>query len=270
MIRYSNAAALVANDLDDKGNHGSRGMAIKVYDVGEEVLLEDQGCKNQDFLMINQPMFAFANIEDYLALNQVLIQHNDSPLPFFADVPGILQKLANSPQDLTAAEKRKLRSAEILKIIQNTVDSEDANPLQMQYFGAAPFLFGDDKVMKFSAKPVLPETPTKFPENPGGNYLREALSNTMQQQANVVFKFLVQVQDYSEELEIENTSAHWDEAKYEFKQVAEILIESPQELTNCENLEFNPWHSLPEHRPIGGINRLRESVYITSAEERRG
>ena len=31
----------------------------------------------------------------------------------------------------------------------------------------------------------------------------------------------------------------------------------------CDNLSFNPWHSLPEHRPIGGINRLRKAVYET-------
>ncbi|MEK1942330.1 MAG: hypothetical protein AAAB16_18325, partial [Pseudomonas sp.] len=24
---------------------------------------------------------------------------------------------------------------------------------------------------------------------------------------------------------------------------------------------FNPWHALPEHRPLGGINRLRKAVY---------
>jgi hypothetical protein len=29
----------------------------------------------------------------------------------------------------------------------------------------------------------------------------------------------------------------------------------------CDNLSFNPWHALAAHRPIGGINRLRKSVY---------
>ena len=29
-----------------------------------------------------------------------------------------------------------------------------------------------------------------------------------------------------------------------------------------ENLSFTPWHSLPEHRPIGGINRVRKAVYL--------
>ena len=29
----------------------------------------------------------------------------------------------------------------------------------------------------------------------------------------------------------------------------------------AEHLSFTPWHSLPEHRPIGGVNRIRKTVY---------
>ena len=32
-------------------------------------------------------------------------------------------------------------------------------------------------------------------------------------------------------------------------------------MQHCENLSFNPWHSLPAHRPLGGINRARKVVY---------
>jgi hypothetical protein len=30
-----------------------------------------------------------------------------------------------------------------------------------------------------------------------------------------------------------------------------------------ESLSYNPWHSLPAHRPLGGINRARKVVYTT-------
>ena len=78
-IRYSNAAVLREDDLKaadptkpDARSNGSRGMAVKVLDVGGEMLSEDQGRANQDFLMINTPEFAFANVRDYLRLNRVL------------------------------------------------------------------------------------------------------------------------------------------------------------------------------------------------------
>lgn len=30
----------------------------------------------------------------------------------------------------------------------------------------------------------------------------------------------------------------------------------------CQDLAFNPWRALPEHRPLGGINRVRREVYV--------
>ena len=174
---FSNAAALVKADIDDEGNHGSRGMAVKVLDVGGEVLQEDRGEHSQDFLMINQPIFAFANTEDYLQLNRVLDKFKDNPKPFFKDIPAIVDKLQNAPQDLTEADKRILRSAQIVEGIQKTPEAVDANPLEIRYFSAAPFLFGDNNAMKFSAMPINNGESTGFPENPGENYLREALGN---------------------------------------------------------------------------------------------
>ena len=67
-----------------EGAHGSRGMAVKVLDVEGEMLLDDNGANNQDFLMINQPVFAFANTPDYLRLTQIIHANDDDPDAFFA------------------------------------------------------------------------------------------------------------------------------------------------------------------------------------------
>ena len=46
-------------------------------------------------------------------------------------------------------------------------------------------------------------------------------------------------------------------------------VEASGELAaKCEALSFNPWHTLAEHRPIGGMNRLRRAVYQTSVNKR--
>src|SRR6185369_8737634 len=69
--------------------HGSRGMAIKLTGVDGDLLPGDNADRAQDFLMINQPAFAFANVEDYEVLSQVLVDthkasgHEDGSL-FFA------------------------------------------------------------------------------------------------------------------------------------------------------------------------------------------
>jgi hypothetical protein len=282
-IRFSNAAALVGPDIDKEGKHGSRGMAVKVLDVEGEVLIEDNGARNQDFLMINLPVFAFANTEDYLRLDRVLDRDNDVAAGFFAPLqlqnPAITEEQRRSilayieAEDISAEDIERIAdSAGIVGQIQAT---PVANPLGIQYFSAAPFLFGSDRVMKFSAKPCAEVPPTEVPDPPPDNYLRDVLTETMSRNEELHFDFMLQVRSEGDDLGIENASSLWDEARYPFISVAKITIPAPQpevdseeNKAHCENLAFTPWHSLPEHQPIGSINRLRQSVYQASAEHR--
>jgi hypothetical protein len=48
--------------------------------------------------------------------------------------------------------------------------------------------------------------------------------------------------------------------------VAKIIIpaqdlSSPERARFCENLSFNPWHCLAEHKPLGVVNRVRKMIY---------
>lgn len=277
-IRFSNAAAVVSPDTTEIDpltkkeveEHGSRGMAIKVLDVGGEVLIDDNGAHNQDFLMINQPMFAFANTEDYLRLDRVLDQDNDVAAGFFAPLFVL---------DPSVTVEQKLRIAKSLEIVKEDIQKTDVgNPLGIQYFSAAPFLFGPDRVMKFSAKPCAEIPPTQSPPKPRPpNYLRSALTETVNKNEPIQFDFMLQVRregdDFGKDNElIENASSSWNDR---FVKVAKITIPAPQQevdttgnIAHCEKLAFTPWHSLVEHRPIGSINRLRKLVYQASAEHR--
>ena len=88
---------------------------------------------------------------------------------------------------------------------------------------------------------------------------------------------MIQVRNKGEQdLGIEDATQHWDESVFAFIPVASITISAPQldidkpeNSKACENLEFNPWHSLQAHQPLGGINRLRRKVYKTSAKHRK-
>ena len=103
----------------------------------------------------------------------------------------------------------------------------------------------------------------------------------MRQQMTVegaCFDFMVQFQIDADLMPIEDASVEWDESVSPFRKVAQINIlpqtfESPEQMEFCENLAFNPWRSLPEHRPLGGINRVRKDLYQTLAgfrHERNG
>jgi catalase len=303
-IRYSNAAVLILSDLHENKN-GSRGMAIKVLDVGGPVLLEDGNARNQDFLMINTPEFAFRNVRDYRRLSRALAadEHGASPNLFF--LPLELAKLGpprdNEPAKVTERRqslKNILETSSVFEefskedmqgtlrsfqVVQEIQKKTVRNPLQVQYFSAAPFRYGPGRVMKFSVAPMDGEVPQpKFSpqeiEALDANYLAQALKHTLTQGKEIRLNFKVQVvrasqlKDRKKEM-IENASVAWSEEEFPFVDVAQIVIhpveQNAQLVDACKSLFFTPWHGLAAHEPLGGINRLRKPVYDVSAESRR-
>src|SRR5207247_2573520 len=136
-IRFSNAAVKVEADSKSKDGvpiHGSRGMAVKLLGVTGSPLLPTTGPLTQDFLMINQPVFAFSNVEDYLALSQILLDDDDRPDRFF---PVRLHKNAKGDLDVTdPATKHALRTGTIFKQVQS--DSMTTTPPAFQPPPASP------------------------------------------------------------------------------------------------------------------------------------
>ena len=285
-IRFSNAAPLVSPDsaLSEAGavGHGSRGMAVKLMGVSGSRLLPEDGELTQDFLMINQPVFAFANVEDYEALSRIILEDNENPKRFFTE--RIRRTPEGKPVMSDPTTQRAVRTAGIIERITNSKPSAyqppPLSPLDNSYFGAAPFLFGEGRVMRFSAKPVSPVLGDvmEFVKKP--NYLREALHKrlTEGEGCEIEFEFQVQVRSAESvagaiETEIEDACVDWDEEKYRFVTVARVVI-PPQDCTTperkelCERFSFSPWHGLLEHRPLGGINRLRRAVYEASVRAR--
>lgn len=288
-IRFSNAD--VTHDKPDspteegKLGHGSRGMAIKVLGacgtpISKENLVTTNGPISQDFLLINQPVFAFANIVDYHALSEVLLRDHDVPRGFFARI---------SDPDLD--EESRTRAMNTLKIIgrirslqvPEAYQPPPGSPLDNRYFSAAPFLFGPGRVAKFAASPKVSAGVVADFED--ANYLRIGLRNRLASAAgqDIVFDFQVQIRDAAElqdkrETEIEDVCTEWVEGEgpgqFPFQSVAQIRIATPQDIDSpdrmalCEDLFFTPWNCLAEHRPLGGINRLRRTVYEASMRTR--
>lgn len=286
-VRFSNASVAILPDssvTDGHPSHTSRGMAIKLLGVEGEPLLPAFGPMTQDFLMVNHPVFAFANVEDYLALSRVLLEDKDVPNRFF------VERIKRNP-DHTAdmndpATRRAVRTFGIVSRIQSPAltasppayQRPPASPADNQYFSGAPFLFGDGKVMKFSARPLAPHTDT--PDLSSPDYLRKALYRRLNGAGakEIVFEFLLQIRRADEladkvASEIEDACVEWDAVAFPFVPVAKIVIapqdfERPEQRALCEDLIFTPWHGLQAHRPLGGINRLRLGVYEASSRMR--
>lgn len=80
------------------------------------------------------------------------------------------------------------------------------------------------------------------------------------------FVFRVQRRSRPATMPIEDPTIEWSEQESAYVPLAKITIprqsfSSLAQMNFCENLSFTPWHSLPEHRPLGGINRVRKIVY---------
>lgn len=300
-IRFSNASALVTPDsLDPPGAdgkqaraHGSRGMAIKVYGVEGPRLVPDDGERTQDFLMINQPVFAFANVEDYEALSEFIADSDAKAALFFHTRTGATNPLtgATNPEDVI---KRAQKSGGIVQRIRSLAAAAAApapsafqppplSPFDNRYFSAAPFLFGKGRAMKFSARPVNPATGELGDAIDEPHYLRNALRTRMTQAGgkDICFDFQIQVRDAQSlagkiKTDVEDMCTLWPEEGedgHPFVTVARITIPpqdvaSPKRQEFCETLFYTPWHGLQDHRPLGGINRMRRKVYEASSARR--
>ncbi len=281
LVRFSNAATLVTPDSTPGTGggppaHGSRGMAIKLLGVEGPMLGPIHGpVATQDLLMVNQPAFAFANVEDYEVLSRILADPNGNARQFFAE-----RLPPPETTDPTASQVRALETAGLVARIQSAsvtavppaFQPPPASPVDNDYFGAAPYLLGPDQVMRFRMRPTTRSTAEPNVADP--NYLRTALVNRLQDKGagDVVFHFEVQVRSANSinpDKDIENASHAWPDS-FPFVHVATLMIplqefNTPELRERCERLVFTPWHGLEAHRPLGGINRLRRAVYEASA-----
>jgi catalase len=247
-IRFSNGSG---TPHDDSAGDG-RGMAIKLTGVpGKKILPAEADAQTQDFVMISYPVFAIRDVANYLPLIQLALQGK-------------------------GAEFQKMHPEEG-KLIQAITSITIDQVFEQQYFSMSPYVLGDQYI-KFTARPIdcatgasIVESQDAPPEkNP--NYLREAMVTWLNDK-DACFKFAVQPQTDPATQLIEDATSLWDPAKAPFYDVATLRIpkqvfDSEAQMTFCENLSFTPWHSLPEHRPAGGINRMRKAVYNAISELR--
>lgn len=86
----------------------------------------------------------------------------------------------------------------------------------------------------------------------------------------VGFDFYVQQQTNADTLPIEDPTVPWSSP---FQKVASIRIveqtfDSEEQMAFGENMSFNPWNSLPAHKPLGSFNRARKVAYETMSKYR--
>lgn len=257
LIRFSNSNSKRINGHLQPDTVGDgRGMAIKLLNVGDNQNTE------QDFIAINHPVMFIKDVKGYLDLGVVK--------KAIAEGKIILQpnKPPQIPDELQETFQSIAYAFEILNQIQAKVIT---CPLDVICWSTTPYKLGDQAI-KFQFVPQ--QTQTFKPETAENldNYLREEMKKYLEHH-DAYFDFKVQLQTNPETMPIEDPTIEWPVSESPFIKVATIKI--PQQIFDTEDikkqderLSFSPWHCLPEHQPLGGVNRARNKVYSQLSQKR--
>jgi polyhydroxyalkanoate synthesis regulator phasin len=254
VVRFSNSSGQMNPDSKPDG----RGMAIKVIGVtGAKLLADEMNAKTQDFVMIDHPVFLVGTVEHYRRVEQVLADAGDNG---FMQVLGLaLAGDADIPRHIAEL----IRAAAI-------GGHRAANPVSMTYYSMAPIRFGQ-YVAKYRVEPVQDGDhalrPSLTTPGPAEDALRLLLEETLRQQ-EVLFNFQVQLRTSEQTMPVEDATVEWPESESPYRTVATLRIFQQDIAPRREagnNLSFTVWHALADHRPLGGINRVRREAYRTSS-----
>jgi hypothetical protein len=243
-VRYSNSASFTERDI--KGD--IRGMAIKLMGVpGRKVLDSHADASTHDFLVVTALNFPARTAAEIDALVANVVQGSLWVKLLF---------LLTHP-----------RAAWILL----TTMVRHANMLQNLYCSVVPYRFGSQAV-KYIAVPRTDQR-ERLPSSPTPDFLRERLVRDLAQ-GDASFDFCVQFQRDEDCMPLDDPFCAWSLQLSPPRKVATLRILQQSFDTDAirsygENLSFTPWHCLPDHLPLGALNRTRRAVYDTLSTYRR-
>ncbi len=253
-----------------KNNHDrekdSFGMAIKVFNVEREKILSgEKTAETQDFVLGNNEIFFAPNPFLLLQFKKAgrggEASFRDDPrlVPFMEDYQWF---------------KRIVVGSRI----------HPSNILTQSYWSQTPYKFGTLPHVKYfvvGTSQLSKKDRTPFFINDLRHFMQEDLKPSGETKRDVTFDFMIQEwpkEGHSgiKEAPLEDPRFPWSTDGIKCKsctKVATITIPkqtflSPGKMAFCERMSFTPWHSLPEHEPLGGINKARKVVYQLGAKMR--
>jgi len=241
-VRASSASGKIQSDAVKD----ARGLAIKLMAPNGSGTDTDKSL-GQDFVLMNSPVMPLGTVK--LFRDAVFYTIERSPLVFATKM-----LLTGYPNVLTGLLALR---------------SNPSSPLDIRYWSTTPYRFGPDRAVKYSLRPTSTHR-SELPENPGESYLSEAMQAHLDHY-EASFDFCVQLRQ--ERMPIEDAGKLWDENRSPFVKVATLRIpmqkfRSKEREDLAEALSFSPGHALPEHAPLGGINRARVKIYAALSKFR--
>ena len=239
-VRFSGPGPYVTPDIDDVG---FMSISIKLLGVPGPKLMDEEKY-TQDMFGVSTPTFVTADTKSNAHLQKWSLK--DASLFHFLN----------------------FRNPHLLDLImQGLFIKTQSSPFEAPYFSCVPYLLGEGQAMMYS---VWPKTKKKtlipgLPFRPPDDYLRNAMVSALDS-GDVELDFRIQRQTDPHLMPIENAAVLWPERLSPRASVATIRIPrqtfaTPAQIEFEKRLSFNPWHCIPEHRPLGNQSRARHRMY---------
>ena len=236
-VRFSGPGPYVTPDIDDVG---FMSISIKLLGVPGPKLMEEEKF-TQDMFGVSTPTFV---TPDVVANAQLQIESlKNASFFYFVNF--------HRPHLLDF-------------IMQGLWIKTQSSPFEAPYFSCVPYLLGEGQAMMYSVWPKSKQrTPIpRLPLRPPDDYLRDAMVAALDA-GDVELDVRLQLQTDPHLMPIENAAVLWPERLSPRVSVATLRIprqkfNSPAQLDFAKRLSYNPWHCIPEHRPLGNQSRARK------------
>lgn len=264
VIRYSTSHPSIEPDKKSF----QRGMAIKVIGVeGKKFLPENENDLTQDFLLVNYPVIPTGTIKEYLDFQEQLEKA--------ANGPEFLQNIQNHQQVLARKFKQLLGKEDD----PNTLGMPGSHLLGDIYFSMAAIRYGD-YIAKISVAPYSENVKALHEKKMDDelkadpqDFLTTIVAGFFKNEG-AEYELRVQLCTDLKKMPVEDGSVQWPEKDSPYLPVARIVMPPQDTFSDARRvygddiLSFNPFHCLPEHRPLGSIMRIRRLVYDVSSKFR--
>lgn len=228
-----------------------RGFAVRIQGVSGESALGGEAATHQDFLFINQEVFAFPQSAEFVDFVAAASKGNGALLRYLIGRYGLFAGLGR------------------LKRLLTTVSKKFAGFAHENLFTAAPQACGPYAI-KVRLVPVGDHGPAdpQAAKDWGADLARRLQRGAL--------RWELQVQPFinEETTPIEDASVLWPTP---FVTVADLELPVQDVSTapgkafaeQVEKSVFDPWQALAAHRPLGDVQRARKVVYFRSQQGRQ-
>jgi hypothetical protein len=225
-----------------------RGFAIKVFGVTGDSALGNGPASSQDFLLINQPKFAFPGSGEFVDFVLAASRGKGALLAYLLKRYGVI----GGPRRLLA--------------LLASIGARFGGYATSQLFSAVPVACGPYAV-RLRLEPAAANGESKT----AGDFTQDFSARLARQP----LQWALQLQPFTDEraTPIEDASVNWVSP---YTTVATLLLPQ-QDLASPEGQAlqaeaeagvFDPWQALAEHRPLGDVQRARKVIYFASQRER--